>query len=596
MYNRKSGSVISRALGAALIFLIGCSALQIALADPIWTHKAAQDIRWYQLTDAGTLVIGTAGSIYSLDPETGNSLWNRSDLQGIEEYETRQIEGTPLLLISDPKGHVKASTRLLAVDLLSGKTMWESDKVTGHAVEVAISYERDMVVLLTVQNKQMQKDKLDLFALKISSGELIWQSEYSDKVDLYGKEKGSKFFPTFDLSGANPPIFDGDAVYLTYAGLHKYSLADGKLIWRNAYDVTEGRIKRGNAQAIIDGDTIYTSAKGQLRAFDKNTGILKWTSKDFGGAVAEMISDGGVLYARLGGNFYDFGKREYVKKGPLGVAALDTGSGAQIWWYEGAKNNITNMALIKESNTLLIADEKNLIGLDLSSQGKVKEAYKLKLEFKNKVGAAATATKAAKIGFGMMSGGLLGAGKAAASKGADTTDDPVQLSRRENGLVVVRGMQHLVAFDPRSRNIAWSTSFEAPGSAAWQKIVMGALTAFSAYANLSGSVAATYRAGYQDSSARRYENNMIASFTAYEQFLTKRFSATKTTGNFTYVMTNVMDGKEKGAGIVGVNMITGQGDRQILFKDKDPDYEVDEQTGRVFNLKNSKELSAFLIK
>ena len=78
--------------------------------------------------------------------------------------------------------------------------------------------------------------------------------------------------------------------------------------------------------------------------------------------------------------------------------------------------------------------------------------------------------------------------------------------------------------------------------------------------------------------------------------MTKRYSATKTSGNFTYIMTNLAEGKEKAAGIIGVNMMTGQGERQIMFGDKDPDYEIDEASGRVFNLKNPKELSAFVIR
>ena len=50
-----------------------------------------------------------------------------------------------------------------------------------------------------------------------------------------------------------------------------------------------------------------------------------------------------------------------------------------------------------------------------------------------------------------------------------------------------------------------------------------------------------------------------------------------------------------GAGLIGVHMESGRGDRQIMFKDKDPDYQVDEAEGRVFNLRNSKELSAFSV-
>ncbi len=578
------------------ILTIAVMSITAFAADSLWSHKPTQDIKWYQLTEAGTLLVGTGTSIYSLDPETGNELWARPDLAKISEEEIHQIEGTPLLLIGDPQGFLSGKTALYCLDLLTGKNLWETEKIKGHAVEITVNPKLGIAIIITVVSNKAAKDKLDIFALEYGNGKVLWQAEYAENVDLYGKEKGSRYFPTFDLSGANPPIFDEDAVYMTYAGIHKYSLKDGSLLWKNVYDVTEGKIKRGNGQARIDGDVIYTSAKGQLRAFDKKSGTLKWTSKDFGGAVAEMIVDGGTIYGRLGGNFYDFNKREYVKKGPLGVVALDKNSGASFWSYDGAKNNITNMAIAREANTLLIADEKNLIELDLSSQGKVKESYKIKLEFKNKIGAAAVGVKAAKTGFGMLSGGAVGALKGATSKGADGTDDPVQITPQENGQFVIRGMQHILSFDPRSKAIGWSTHFEAPTAPTWQKIAMGALTAFTVMANLNGSVGSQLASGYKTSSADRYEDSMINAFSSYEKFLTKRFSATKTIGNFTYVMTNLAEGKDKAAGIIGVNMMTGQGDRQIMFADKDPDYEIDEASGRIFNLKNSKELTAFVIK
>jgi hypothetical protein len=40
----------------------------------------------------------------------------------------------------------------------------------------------------------------------------------------------------------------------------------------------------------------------------------------------------------------------------------------------------------------------------------------------------------------------------------------------------------------------------------------------------------------------------------------------------------------KGAGLVGVNLMSGNPLNQIMFKNKDPDYEVDESAGRLFNL------------
>lgn len=565
--------------------LNGLGTLKVA-ADPLWTHRPAQEIKWYRLSDLGSLLVATEGSLYCLDPESGKPVWQRDDLKKIEEFEIHEISGTPLLLVQDNSGFTQAKTRLFAVDLLTGQTIWQTDQLKGHTVQVAPDYDKDLVLFVTVKNNSMNKDKPDITALRLSSGELLWHAEYTDKVDLYGIERGSRYFPKYDLSGANPPVFDGDSVYLTYAGLHRYNLSDGKLVWKIAYDITEGNIKRGNAQAVIDGDVIYTSAKGQVRAIDKATGQVRWTSKDFGGAIAEMMVSGEVIYGRLGGVFYDFGKREYVQKRPHGVVALDKKTGGAAWTYDGAKNSITNMLLLREQNQILIADEKNLIGLDLNSRGNVKEAFRLRLEFKYNLGAAATVAKVAKFGFGGLS--------ALGSKGADTTDEPVAISHRENGTVVVRGRQHLLAFDPRSRQIAWSVKYEAPGVSGWQKIAMAAITAASAYLNMGQE--AYYAQRGNSFAADRANKNFISAMSAYEQFAAKRFTATKSTDNYTYVLTDIRADKEKGAGLIGVNMMTGQGERQVLFRDKDPDYQVDETTGRIFNLRNPKELSAFVIR
>lgn len=571
----------------SLLFLFAAFAFEVnAQTQLLWTHKPAQDIKWYSLTDAGTVLVGTDSQLYCLNPENGEAVWKREDLRGINEYETTEVKGTPVLLVTDNTGAVSKKTRLFALDLLTGQTIWQTENLKGSAVNVAPHLEKDMLVFLTVVSNSANKDKPDITALKLSTGELLWHSEYPDKVDLYGIERGSKYFPKFDLSGANPPMFDGDSVYMTYAGLHRYNLSDGKLVWGVKYDVTEGSIKRGNAQALVDGDTVYTSAKGQLRAIDKATGALRWTSKDFGGAIAEMQTVGETLYGRLGGNFYDFGKREFVIKKPFGVVAVDKKSGAPVWRYDDAKESITNMLIMPDQNTIMIADEKNLIGLNMNGKGEVKESFKQKLEFKFNLGTAATVAKVAKFGFGGLS--------ALGSKGGDTTDNPVNISRRENGTVVVRGAQHILAFNPQSHQIVWSTKYAAPGVSGWKKAVMTALTVAAAY--MSVNAEASYAAQGFSYSSDRENKNFIGLMSSYEQYMSKRFTATKADGNYTYVLTDIKEEKEKGAGIIGVNMMTGQGERQVMFKDKDPDYEIDELTGRVFNLRNSKELTAFVVR
>jgi len=115
-----------------------------------------------------------------------------------------------------------------------------------------------------------------------------------------------------------------------------------------------------------------------------------------------------------------------------------------------------------------------------------------------------------------------------------------------------------------------------------------------ASAAVSTSAESSFASSGNYSAASRQNDSFINSMASYERFMSKRYSASKTTGKYTYVLTDIKDGDDKGAGLVGVNMMTGQGDRQLLFKDKEPEYEVDETTGVVFNLKGN-QLSAYKI-
>ena len=600
--NKIGGYLLKRIIFACLVssVLAFGSGLNVFAETPIWTFKGA---KWYAMMETGNLVVGTETGLVMLDGANGQTMWQRDDLKGIKETEYNEIVGTPILLIADNSGTLLKKTRLFALDQLTGKTLWETDKVYGYTAQVSPLLSSDMVVFLSITSSAATKDKPDITALKLSTGEMLWKAEYTEKVDLYMKEKnrrsgsgitsalignplgGFTDQPRFDLSGENPPIFDGDSMYLTYAGLHRYDLKTGNLIWKTPYDVTDGSLKKTNGQAIIEGDVIYTSANNIIRAIDKNSGAVKWQSKDYGkGGMAEIQLRGDIIYGRMGGQFFSGKKREYMKKTPIGVVALNKTTGAENWIYTGAKESITNMMIVPQQNVLLIGDEKNLIGLDLSSSGKVKEAYKVPLKFKFSLGAGAIAGKAMKIGFGGLRGAL--------SKGPDTTDEPIALIRQENGTIVARGRQHILAFNPASRDIAWSTKYEAPGVAGWQQIVM---TAIQFATTLSQQIGKEQSAANNDwSSVDSKNKQLVDSLSNYQNFMNKRYSATKQSGNVVYVLTDLTDGKDKGAGVVGVNLITGQSVNQLMFKDKKPDYEVDEASGRLFNL-DKDILSAFTI-
>jgi outer membrane protein assembly factor BamB len=443
-----------------------------------------------------------------------------------------------------------------------------------------------MVLTITIPQNGT-RSKLDVTALEIPTGKVLWESGIDDKADLFPAEKASRFFPKMDLSSHAEPTFDEEAVYFAYAGLHKMDLATGKLLWKNAYDVTEKSFRKNNASPVVDGGTVYTSAKGQIRAFDRASGALKWTSQDFGAGVAQMMARDGVLYGRMGGVFYEMNKREFQKKKPLGVVALDAATGGLNWRYDGAQDSITNMAVLPEAKSVLIADSKSLIGLSMDASGKkVKEEFKVPLEFKAKGGAG---KKIGRMGFGALRGGAIGA---IAASGGGPGEPPIGIIRREDGRVIVRSTQHILAFDPARREIAWTAQFEAPGMSMFAKIATSAVFAMM-YAMETQKAASTYAGTSENRWANANRRKIIDNWTAV---LEKRYKKSAATNNFAYMLTDVRTDQGKGPGIVGVNLATGAAERQVLFGDKEPEYVIDEVNGVVFRThKNGKEITALQV-
>ncbi len=153
-------------------------------------------------------------------------------------------------------------------------------------------------------------------------------------------------------------------------------------------------------------------------------------------------------------------------------------------------------------------------------------------------------------------------------------------------------MQHLLAFNPTTHQIAWATKYDAPGIAGWQSIVLTAITITAAAISQGAEAGYSWRGDYN--SAYSENGRYLGLMSAYQQAMSKKYSAAKQAGNVYYVLTTVKDKDDKGSGLVGVSLYTGQPVNQIVFHDKEPDYEVDDAAGRMFNM-NKGEIAAYQI-
>ncbi|MEY4387707.1 MAG: hypothetical protein RLY20_2990, partial [Verrucomicrobiota bacterium] len=251
----------------------------------------------------------------------------------------------------------------------------------------------------------------------------------------------------------------------------------GEKKWGHEFKCVPREFKRAAAGIVIDGGTVFASGVSKVVAIDKASGTIKWESKKvFSGTIVQLLPAPNQLLVRLGGNFLPEGQKEWKLEKPLRVLSLNKADGTEIWEFKDLDDGITNMQLIDGQDTVMLADAKRLIGLDLNGAGKMKEKFSVPLEFKRKVGGGEAAMK---IGLGAL-GGLSGLAKgvAASTSGKGLLDIPVNVTKLDNGKIVVRGKQHLLGFDPATQSIAWSTYYPAPGAASWEMGMMFALTAF----------------------------------------------------------------------------------------------------------------------
>ena len=71
--------------------------------------------------------------------------------------------------------------------------------------------------------------------------------------------------------------------------------------------------------------------------------------------------------------------------------------------------------------------------------------------------------------------------------------------------------------------------------------------------------------------------------------MSKRFKATAATENAQFILTKLDDG----VGLVKVNKDTGKVDKEIVLKDKKPEYQVDEIAGVLYYKANDKTIYAY---
>ncbi len=353
-------------LSAILTLLLSLTFLSGVVSAQTWQTKLDGRVRFYQATELGFLIAGTEKSLYAVDGESGEILWRRKNVK-LDETDVAPIPGTDLLLLNLESG---SRTRIEATDILTGESVWRSDKVSGSVMQLALDQNTNLLAVIFVRDAKGKaradfKRKPIVYVFDINNGKELWKRELENEVEMMPARWIESGDVSYTLDNYRPPVFLDNRLYLFYEGLTSQDALSGKDRRSEKFRVNEEGLALTEADPVADEGRVYISGRGKVRSISRATGEEVWEAKDLG-SVPEMILTRDLLFVRTGGQFARLRDGETVSRGPYGVSAIDLQKGKTLWRFKGADKGITNFVMANPT-TLFLADRDDLIVIDAAT-------------------------------------------------------------------------------------------------------------------------------------------------------------------------------------------------------------------------------------
>ncbi|MBL0357259.1 MAG: PQQ-binding-like beta-propeller repeat protein [Chitinophagaceae bacterium] len=179
-----------------------------------WAKKFPGNVKWYQISDAGILIVCTGDALYGLNPETGEESWKIDKLDDVKEENYDAVEGTPYAALI--KSSLMKGAQHTIIDISNGKLIASSPDFDILNIVKRIHIKELNAMMMYGFSKSNGKPTMVMFSLV--DGHKIWEQK-----KLF--EKNSEEVVSNGLS-----VDDG--IYIaTTKNLYKLNPASGEIIW-----------------------------------------------------------------------------------------------------------------------------------------------------------------------------------------------------------------------------------------------------------------------------------------------------------------------------------------------------------------------------
>ncbi len=606
------------------ILLMGSVAWAQRAETPDFRYDTGAKINEMTLTQGGTMVVATNDGLVGIKPGSNELLFNFTEYGRVKPEELTYVPFAPYVIVAQG-GFANLSSKKSVIDYISGKTLFSTENNGWKSV-----YTCDVMM---PQNKLVvtgQRTSKEDFAAQVAVYDLNTGKE-DYKFDMAGK--GGTFDPTAVMTGT-PLLLKNSLVLPTTKGLYAKKAQTGETLWN-------AKIKDVNwLTASADENDIY--------AFDtndnfSNTRIYKvgtngqevWKDE---AKVKGVVTNFEILPQGLAvvSNTYNEGKSVFAGASESKIAMLSATNGEDMWdkapktkgyvqhfyimedgilfgiqqgginkvSYDGKTlfkkplktgENILTMAETDQGLIYITSEDANIVNMETGET-----VWKKPLKYKRADAISSTFDKNNNRYLISADEQLyaVDAASGTVSEFAKTKFDgkeaPTSVSVR-NGGVLLTSDQNIAMLDWEGKP-TWQEYYKAPGKSAFGAILAGV----AAVASATGSVVAANssvrnRIAKYDSQADRdaeLAGGLAVAAGASVSEMLKRFKATAATANAQFILTKL----DEGVGLVKVNKDTGAKEKEIVLKDKKPEYQVDDRGGILYYKADNNTIFAYDLK
>jgi hypothetical protein len=627
-----------------VLLLVGILMVNLTTAQkaetPNNTYDLGANINETTLTIGGILVVATNDGLVGIDPKQKTPIFTFNDFGKLKPEETDFIPASPYIVVSqgaDSKFAGLAKTKRAVINCINGKVIFNSETDNWNQIytcNVMLPQNK-----LIVSGIQKEGDKFEKMTAKVAVYDLELQKlDYSFFLDKPGRVGIAK-----DFSVTGVPLLLKDFLIIPTAQGLIAKKHNGDDLWETKIKGINWMVADKNEKEIYGFETTTNGKNTRIHKIGSNGAELWEDDRKVQGNVSnfQILPQGIAVVSdkSSGGSTSMFATSDESE-----IAFLSASTGEDLWdkapktkgWVQhfyvqddgilfgiqqGGINKISfdgqtlfkkplktgeNIMVMAESPQGLIyitSEDANIVDLKTGDQ-----VWSKPLKYKKATSVASTFDEAnnryliAADGKIMAIDANSGAVSDFAKCDFDEKEDPSTMQIRDGG-VFLSSNQNMTLIDFSGKE-NYHSYYKSPGRSTFGKIVGGVVAVASTTMMVAASArAGANRTGYGSANdlssynshgkeAKRAADMFAGIAGASFAYLSTRFKATAATENAQFVLTS-LDG---GTGLVKVNKDTGKVDKEIVLKDKKPEYEVDEFGGFLFYKADDKTIYAYDLK